>query len=65
MTLLLGEREVHNGDMIDGSARVRTDGQNGEAQVTARTAAGGCGGVHLDDDDARRGNWTNPPGGRA
>src|SRR5512145_3123274 len=40
MALPLGEREVHNGGMLDGSARVRTDGQSGEAQVAARTAAG-------------------------
>src|SRR5215831_14889911 len=40
MALLLGEREVHNGGMSDGSARVHTDGQSSEAQVTARTAAG-------------------------
>jgi hypothetical protein len=40
MALPLGEREVHNGGMIDGSARVRTDGQSVEAQGAARTAAG-------------------------
>lgn len=40
MALPLCEREVHNGGMLDGSARVRTDGQSGEAQVAARTATG-------------------------
>ena len=40
MALLLGEREVHNGDMLDGSARVHTDGQSVEAQIAVRTAAG-------------------------
>jgi hypothetical protein len=39
MALPLGEREVHNGGMIDDSARVRTDGQSVEAQGAARTAA--------------------------
>jgi hypothetical protein len=36
----LCEREVHNGGMIYGYARVSTDGQSGEAQVAAITAAG-------------------------
>src|SRR5262245_57685521 len=59
MALPLGEREVHNGGMIDDSARVRTDGQSVEAQGAARTAAGvihvygavasGCGFVALPD----------------
>jgi hypothetical protein len=40
MALPWGERSVHNGGMIDGSARVRTDGQSVEAQVAARIAAG-------------------------
>jgi hypothetical protein len=39
MALPLGEREVHNGGMIDASARVRTDRQSVEAQGAARTAA--------------------------
>jgi hypothetical protein len=60
MALPLGEREVHNGGRIDGSARVRTDGQSVAAQVAARTAAGVihvygavASGAHTDRDTDR------------
>ena len=74
MAFPLCKREVHNGGMIDGSARVRTDGQSGEAQVAARTAAGV---IHVygavasrattdrDTGRARSGGFVELPGSRA